>query len=254
MAVEATVWLRISLTLIALSFCVAVGNVIRTEKVIEEVNANLKDVANGDEIFKKIAAGESITKKPGIIMFTAPYKLCEGGCNGSDGGNIMLQFPLFIGKRGRDAYKRIFYRDSDKLYSTVKGWPFKVKTKRMKAAKATTTTTTTEAPTTTTLPTPQCPYFPPDVCLKKIKKLNFTTTHNFTAQFLSSTGKYDTQKSNLTTKELLLRDQNADMSYFDNLGKDYDFYDLGFPYLGDLEQRPTFIPTQPAPSGYLYYT
>lgn len=54
-------------------------------------------------------------------MFTAPYRLCEGGCKGEN--NFAMVFPLFIGKKGKIAYQSIYPRD----YSTAKNKnpPFK---------------------------------------------------------------------------------------------------------------------------------
>lgn len=41
------------------SFHFCVGNVIRSDEVIEEVNANIKDAADGDKIIKNMVAGKS---------------------------------------------------------------------------------------------------------------------------------------------------------------------------------------------------
>ncbi|KAF9804817.1 hypothetical protein SFRURICE_007720 [Spodoptera frugiperda] len=202
-----------------------------------------------------MVAGKRIAKSPAIIMFTAPYKLCEGGCNGTDEGNIILQFPLFVGKRGRDAYKRIFHRDSEKLYSKDGGMPKKVKPNRMEATTTpcvavlvnvlptTTATTTTEDPTTTTPPAPQCPFFPSDVCLKKKKKKTTLITDEVTE---SPTGQIEDQNLEIpidnSPSAVALRYDNGDTTYLDGPVTEYNFYDLGYPYLSGEQQRPAFKP------------
>lgn len=215
----------------------------RVSKVVELLSyvKTIAPLMNVNYCEKKIVLG--IAKSPAIIMFTAPYKLCEGGCNGTDEGNIILQFPLFVGKRGRDAYKRIFHRDSEKLYSKDGGMPKKVETNGMKATTTpcvavlvnvlpTTTPTTTEDPTTTTPPAPQCPFFPSDVCLKKKKKKTTLITDDATE---SPAGQIEDQKLEIpidnSPSSVALRYDNGDTTYLDGPVTEYNFYDLGYPYL-----------------------
>lgn len=62
-------------------------------------------------------------------MFTAPYRLCEGGCK-SDMNNFVMAFPLFVGAKGKAAYKNSYKRDHWKIHSRKPNAPFREKPTR----------------------------------------------------------------------------------------------------------------------------
>lgn len=64
-----------------------------------------------------------------MLMFTAPYKLCEGGCD-QEQKNFVISFPLFIGKGAKEAYKKNYDRDYKKIHFLNKNAPFKFRTTR----------------------------------------------------------------------------------------------------------------------------
>lgn len=82
-----------------------------------------------------------ITDRPEYLVFTAPYRLCEGGC--PKDRNFVLSFPLYVGTRGRAAYQSTYHRDATKVHSNRPNAPFRKRTTR-----APTTPCPTERPTT----------------------------------------------------------------------------------------------------------
>ncbi|KAL0852240.1 hypothetical protein ABMA28_000458 [Loxostege sticticalis] len=82
-----------------------------------------------------------ITDRPEYLVFTAPYRLCKGGC--PKDRNFVLSFPLYVGTRGRAAYQSTYHRDATKVHSNRPNAPFRKRTTR-----APTTPCPTERPTT----------------------------------------------------------------------------------------------------------
>lgn len=70
-----------------------------------------------------------ISDKPEMLMFTAPYRLCEGECD-EDKKNFVMSFPLFLGKRAKTEYKKRYHRDFKKIHLMGPNAPFKQKTTR----------------------------------------------------------------------------------------------------------------------------
>lgn len=65
-----------------------------------------------------------ISDNPGYLLFTAPYKLCEGGCEDKD-NNFAMVFPIYVGQKGKDKYKELYERDYKNIHSTKPDSPFK---------------------------------------------------------------------------------------------------------------------------------
>lgn len=88
-----------------------------------------------------------ITNRPGLLLFTAPYKLCEGGCKDSKSDNFVISFPLFIGKTGKKFYQDLYNRDFKNIHDEGSNAPFKKRTFKTPF----TTSTTVTCPTTVTV-------------------------------------------------------------------------------------------------------
>lgn len=70
-----------------------------------------------------------MTEKPDML-FTAPYRLCEGDCDGQN-NNLALVFPLYVGKKGIEEYKKVYSRDFKIIRSTKSSQaPFMKRTTR----------------------------------------------------------------------------------------------------------------------------
>lgn len=65
--------------------------------------------------------------KPGYLLFTAPYRLCEGECK-TDKKNFVLSFPMYVGNKGIEIYRGLFNRDLKKIHHSKPKAPFKRKT------------------------------------------------------------------------------------------------------------------------------
>ncbi|XP_075990960.1 uncharacterized protein LOC142986376 isoform X1 [Anticarsia gemmatalis] len=142
-----------------------------------------QNVADGNQFIKRIFHGSERSERPGILMFTAPYKLCEGGCTGSDVEDLAMKFPLYIGKKGRTKYKEIYPRDHSIKHHNNTGAPFTKKLKNKPKAPCNlsvvvvtvTVHVTTPETTTTTKAALNCPVIPPGICWKQIKPKTSTS-------------------------------------------------------------------------------
>ncbi|XP_031767444.1 uncharacterized protein LOC116413291 isoform X1 [Galleria mellonella] len=83
---------------------------------------------DGELYVKRIINGEKISDKPSYLLFTAPYRLCKGGCNTTD--NFVFAFPLHIGKKGKETYRNLYSKDFKSIHSTKLNAPFRKKTTR----------------------------------------------------------------------------------------------------------------------------
>lgn len=107
-----------------------------------------------------------ISHKPGYLLFTAPFKLCEGNCKEPE-SNFAMAFPIYVGKIGREKYKEMYERDYHKIQSTKPNAPFKkLPTKKLftlcpsevtKEQTIVIPTDTPETETLTTIPTVETP-------------------------------------------------------------------------------------------------
>ncbi|CAH4038926.1 unnamed protein product [Pieris brassicae] len=68
------------------------------------------------------------TTSKGVLFFTAPYKICAGGCKNEQ--NFHMIFPLYVGKSANKRYKEIYSRDYKKIYTGRSDVPFKKSTTR----------------------------------------------------------------------------------------------------------------------------
>lgn len=63
-------------------------------------------------------------ERPQYLLFTAPYKICEGGCSNNE-DNFVMEFPLFIGKKGLAKYTDFYRRDHQTIHSGRPNAPIK---------------------------------------------------------------------------------------------------------------------------------
>ncbi|XP_061705846.1 uncharacterized protein LOC133516856 [Cydia pomonella] len=81
------------------------------------------DATDGELYVKRLHNKENIAESPAYLLFTAPYKVCEGGCNYGNDTNFAMAFPLFVGNYGRSAYKEMYpneQRDLNDLLSKTR--------------------------------------------------------------------------------------------------------------------------------------
>ncbi|XP_063633759.1 uncharacterized protein LOC134804580 isoform X2 [Cydia splendana] len=70
------------------------------------------DATDGELYLKKLHNKENIASSPAYLLFTAPYRICEGGCNYGNDTNFAMAFPLFIGNYRERAYREIYPNDT----------------------------------------------------------------------------------------------------------------------------------------------
>ncbi|XP_063394017.1 uncharacterized protein LOC134679103 [Cydia fagiglandana] len=70
------------------------------------------DATDGELYLKKLHNKENIASSPAYLLFTAPYKICEGGCNYGNDTNFAMAFPLFIGNYRKRGYGEIYPNDT----------------------------------------------------------------------------------------------------------------------------------------------
>ncbi|CAK1554137.1 unnamed protein product [Leptosia nina] len=93
----------------------------------------------------KIILDQSLSK--GILYFTAPYKICAGGC-GSEEQNFHMVFPLYVGRVAKRKYTDKYSRDYKNIHSKKPDAPFKRSTTPKVWTLAPECTTVAEKPTT----------------------------------------------------------------------------------------------------------
>ncbi|XP_059046136.1 uncharacterized protein LOC131841815 [Achroia grisella] len=105
-------------------FVITIGSPINQLTTI----GNHRSDTDGELFVKRIVDGEKFSNKPSYLLFTAPYRLCKGGCNSTD--NFVFAFPLYIGNKGKVTYQNMYRKDYKNVYSKNVNAPFRKKTKR----------------------------------------------------------------------------------------------------------------------------
>ncbi|XP_013161879.1 PREDICTED: uncharacterized protein LOC106113591 [Papilio xuthus] len=139
-------------------------------------------ITDGSEFMKRVVGGSKLNSRPKFLMFTAPYKLCEGEC--SDERSVM-GFPVYLGNYAKKVYRDTYIRNYNKeLNQTDKiTHPPKSKSKKTNKRRETNpngrSTTSTEPPIFTDDKKERlnfiinkksdcsCPYLDPNICYKK---------------------------------------------------------------------------------------
>ncbi|KAG6457950.1 hypothetical protein O3G_MSEX010582 [Manduca sexta] len=123
-------------------------------------------LTDGEEFVKKIVRGDKVTPRPEYLIFTAPYRLCEGGCK--DNSNFAMAFPLYIGMKGRQSYKSLYPRDFSKVHYMRPNAPFKRKTTKYPFTLCATNKDTEKSMSETDATSTRCPEVVPRNCRKKV--------------------------------------------------------------------------------------
>lgn len=144
-------------------------------------------------------------------MFTAPYKLCDGGCNGSQ--NFGMAFPVYMGTQAKKRYKKMYSRDYMKMLLNSPNAPFRKKKTRTPTTPCVKVimnigylAQSPQPEQNCTIPTdntPRCPTFSHS-CISQKKTLTTPLTTLMTGAANTDTTNYETYEYNNTdiTNEL----------------------------------------------------